>query len=76
MAEPIAIYDSAPSIPISMDAAAQILHGWVNTAFSAPLAFPAHCPHCCALAVSLTIGRGEPPWFRIAPCGCLFTVAS
>ena len=74
MTEPINVFQSAPSTPINLDAASQLLHGWVDIALHMPLMMPGSCPQCLMAVASITIGRGQPPWYRIAPCGCLFEV--
>jgi hypothetical protein len=72
----IAVYASAPSTRIDPRAAASFLHVWLDTVLNTPLAVPAYCPRCRATAATVAVGRSEPSWFQIAPCGCLFEIGT
>lgn len=76
MADPITVYQAAPSTRINGHIASGFLHVWLDTALDAPSTAPAHCPRCRGPITSVTVGRGELPWFRIQPCTCLFEVAA
>lgn len=74
MSDQVTAYQGAPSTPMPALPATAFLHVWLDIALNDPVGRPVLCPRCRAVAASVEVGRGEPAWFRIGPCGCLFEI--
>lgn len=71
---PLQVVASVPARPMGAYAARAFLHVWLDLALNAPDGRPVFCPGCRALVTAVAVGRGQPAWFRIEPCGCRFEI--